>query len=84
MAVPRVSREPEPEMGVAGMTTVRPKKPQCETCRFFAEPRANGGDIGACRREPPVVVLAGTGRVPQTWWPEVLARSWCGRWEAKS
>ena len=46
----------------------------CSNCTFFDENQRK------CRRNPPTVIVVGTGEFPGSSWPTVNGDDWCGHW----
>jgi hypothetical protein len=68
-----------------------PRHRRCETCAFWCQAMpviaaatrdaAQRPDLGACQRNPPVVV---TGERYSAEWPQTHASRFCGSWAAAS
>ena len=81
--------------GVAG-AALRPQvmavpKQRCENCAFVRPPTKRG-DVGACHKGPPTVVLVMRGvdeksgtpvMTPASIWPPVRPHDECGAWKPK-
>jgi hypothetical protein len=63
------------------MATKKAKEPElvvaCANCRFFHE------ESGACRRNPPQLVVSLEDGEPYSMFPPILPEEWCGSWAAK-